>query len=386
MKKLMIITTVPLTLSEILDGQPKYLSQYYKVVLCSSNSLALANVAIDEGNLEFHTVAMDRGISIFRDLISLLKMLLVLITVRPDVIHSYTPKAGLIAMLAGFICRIPVRVHTFTGLIFPTSFGFKRRILIWIDRLICFCATTVIPEGLGVKKDLLTYKITTKDLNIIGSGNIAGVDTKYFDKKQVESEAAALKQKLMIDGETFVFCFVGRFTLDKGVLELYQAFEQLPFNTCLLLVGSQDDRLPLSESLQTALNSHPRIIQIGWVDDIRPALAISDVFVLPSFREGFPNTPLQAGSMELPSIVTNVNGCNEIIQNDINGWVVELRNSQELANAMKKALHLDKYKLIVMGKESRRQVKLKFERDTYLATLLQFYISLTETCNDETIN
>ncbi|TVL53749.1 hypothetical protein AYI98_00980 [Shewanella algae] len=378
MKKLMIVTTVPLTLSTILKGQPKYLSKEYQVVLCSSNSDELEHVAEEEGGLEFHTVAMVRRISVLNDLMSLFRMLLVLSVVRPDIIHSYTPKAGLITMLAGFIFRVPVRIHTFTGLIFPTSLGIKRRVLIWIDRLICACATVVVPEGQGVKRDLLDYKITRKDLNVIGNGNIAGVDTKYFDKKQVQVEARSLKRKLEIDDKTFVFCFVGRFTQDKGFYELYQAFEMISTSARLLLVGSQDERLPLSKSFQNTLNSHPRILQVGWVDDIRPALAISNVFVLPSYREGFPNTPLQAGSMELPSIVTDVNGCNEIIRNGSNGWIIEARSVDELVNAMNNALSMDTHSLQAMGRESRKQVVEKFERYIYLPTLVRFYNSLIE--------
>ncbi|MBE8578490.1 glycosyltransferase family 4 protein [Vibrio sp. OPT18] len=368
--KLCIVTTVPITLKGILNGQPKCLSSVYDIILISSPDVELAEVGSSE-QLPTYSVPMERGISLLKDVVSLFNMTKFLFKHKPDAVHSYTPKAGLITMLAGFIVRVPVRIHTFTGLIFPTSTGVKKLILMWMDRLICACATTIVPEGEGVKQDLLSKGITTKQLNVIGNGNIAGVDTDYFSKASVAEESSEIRRKLSIRSNAFVFCFVGRFTQEKGFNELLSAFKQLPNNAYLLLVGDQDERLPLIQSIVDELEAHPRVLQAGWVNDVRPLLAISNVLVLPSYREGFPNTPLQAGSMGIPSIVTNINGCNEIIQNGFNGWVVEPKSSAELAQAMLDAMKFED--IDQLGISARNNIRQKFERSFYLEELKKFY-------------
>ena len=370
--KLVIVTTVPITLTGILAQQPKFLAKHFDVDIISSPDAELKKVQSNE-NVATYAVSMQRGISPVKDLISLFKMIKQLRKLKPKVVHSYTPKAGLITMLAGFICRVPVRVHTFTGLIFPTSAGVKKKILIWMDRLICACATTIVPEGNGVKNDLIHYGITHKPLAVIGSGNIAGVDTALFAKQMVINQGLHLSliKQLNLPVNAFVFCFVGRFTQDKGFAELLSAFNELPDNAHLLLVGEMDERLPLPNELTQTLNSHSRIHNIGWQSDVRPALAISHVLVLPSYREGFPNTPLQAGAMELPCIVSDINGCNEIVKPDFNGWIVPVKDSNALEKAMFKSMQTDN--LVQLGLQARSNIVEKFERQAHWQNMLHFY-------------
>lgn len=372
MEKLVIVTTVPITLAGILVKQPKFLARHFNVALISSPDAELKKAQSTEG-VATYAVPMERGISPVKDLISLFKMVKQLRVLKPDIVHSYTPKAGLITMLAGFICRVPVRVHTFTGLIFPTSTGIKKKILIWMDRLICASATTIVPEGNGVKNDLIHYGITHKPLAVIGSGNIAGVDTALFCRQTVINQGLHLSliKQLGLPVNAFVFCFVGRFTQDKGFTELILAFNELPDNAYLLLVGEMDERLPLLNELTQTLNSHSRIHNIGWQSDVRPALAISNVLVLPSYREGFPNTPLQAGAMQLPCIVSDINGCNEIIKKDFNGWIVPVKDSNALAKAMFKSMQADN--LAQLGLQARSNIIEKFERQTHWQNMLHFY-------------
>lgn len=368
--KVLIVTTVPETLESILRYQPKHLSKTFDVTIASSPSLG--KVRENEGVICFD-VPMHRGISPFKDIFSIIKLIRIIVCVKPDIVHSYTPKAGLVAMLAAYICRTPVRIHTFTGLIFPTCTGFKKKLLMFFDKFICLLATTIIPEGNGVRKDLIKYKITSKDLQVLGNGNIAGVDTHFFKKEHVSIEAANLRKSFSIPESAFVFCFVGRLTLEKGISELLAAFEQMNENTHLLLVGSQDARLPLPNDLFQKLNNHSRVHLTGFIDDIRPALAASNTLVLPSYREGFPNTPLQAGSMQIPCIVSNISGCNEIVANGINGWLVQPKCSHSLLLAMNKAITSNN--LSEMGIQARALVKQKFEKEKYLQLLEEFYIN-----------
>lgn len=370
--KLVIVTTVPITLVGILAKQPKYLSKHFDVSVISSPEAELDTVKITE-NVPTYAVAMERGISLFNDLVSLFKMIKQLRKLKPEIAHSYTPKAGLITMLAGFICRVPIRVHTFTGLIFPTSTGSKQKILIWMDRLICACATTIVPEGNGVKQDLINYGITKKELNVIGHGNISGVDTDYFNRDFVINEGtdSKLRIQLNLPKDAFLFCFVGRFTQDKGFSELIAAFNKLPKNAHLILVGEMDKRIPLPPDTIKALKQHSRIHNLGWQNDIRPALTISHLLVLPSYREGFPNTPLQAGSMQLPCIVSDINGCNEIITPRVNGWLVPAKDSDSLHNAMLESMNAEN--LVELGNNARANIENSFEKSAHWQNMLAFY-------------
>ena len=369
-QKLFIVTTVPITLKSILNGQPKQLSEMYDIALVSSPDVELSEVEIDE-KVDVYTVPMERDISPLKDLVSLFNMTKLLLTQKPDLIHSYTPKAGLITMLAGFIARVPVRIHTFTGLIFPTSKGLTKIILIWVDRLICAAATTVVPEGNGVKCDLINNSITSKPIKVIGHGNISGVDTLHFSKSRVMIEGDDLRKGYMIPEEAFTFCFVGRFTQDKGFNELLGAFKQLPDSAYLILAGKEDTRLPLPGGIAKEIVEHPRIVNIGWVNDVRPILSASNVLVLPSYREGFPNTPLQAGSMCLPSIVSNISGCNEIVTDGYNGWIVEPQSTDSLLNAMRKSMVCEN--IDELSQNARENIKNKFERKYYFEELKEFY-------------
>ena len=370
--KLVIVTTVPITLTGILANQPKFLAEHFAVSIISSPDEELKQVEITE-NVPTYAVAMQRGISPFNDLVSLFKMIKQLRKLKPEIVHSYTPKAGLITMLAGFICRVPIRVHTFTGLIFPTSTGIKKKILIWMDRLICACSTIIIPEGNGVKQDLINYGITKKELKVIGHGNIAGVDTDYFNRDVVVNEGtdSKLRIQLNLPQDAFLFCFVGRFTQDKGFSELIAAFNKLPENAHLVLVGEMDKRIPLPPDTIKALKQHSHIHNLGWQNDIRPALTISDVLVLPSYREGFPNTPLQAGAIQLPCIVSDINGCNEIITPNVNGWLVQPKDCDSLFNAMLKSMNTDN--LVELGNNARANIEHSFEKSAHWQNMLGFY-------------
>jgi glycosyltransferase involved in cell wall biosynthesis len=373
--KLMLVTTVPDTFISILNGQPGYLRGFFDVTLVSTDDGRLVEFGRLEGVKTYH-IPMVRGINPFADLHSVFRMVGLLCRSKPDVVHSYTPKAGLVSMLSGWICRVPIRVHTFTGLIFPTQTGFKQRLLIWIDRLICYCATRVVPEGQGVLTDLCQYRITNKPLNVIGHGNIAGVDTGYFrpDHDDVLKAAKVLRDRL--DGSRFVFCFVGRLNRDKGIRELVQAFSRLPKDVSLLLVGGDDPVASIDDETRKLIRSSVNIHSLGFMGDIRPALAASDLLVLASYREGFPNAVLQAGAMRLPVIATDIGGCNEVITPGLNGWLVQPADADALYAAMNTALALPKEALLVMGQSARQRIAERFERTEHWERMRRFYQEL----------
>jgi len=375
--RLLIVTTVATTLASILRSQPNFLAQYYDVHLACSHGNAFATVAANEG-VPVHAVSMVRGINPVADVVSVLRMVFLIWKLKPDAVHSYTPKAGLVAMLASWLCFVPLRIHTFTGLIFPTARGKRRKVLMWVDRLICYCASHIIPESSGVRRDLQEGKITRKPLRIIGHGNVAGIDVERFcvAHDDVASEAAALRSKLKVQDDDFVFAFVGRLNRDKGITELLAAFSALPLNARLVLVGALDASQPISESALREIEKSHRISWVGSQVDVRPVLQLADVLVLPSYREGFPNVVLEAGAMQLPVIATDISGSNEAITEEFNGWLVPVQDVDLLEHAMLRAMKAPQLELREMGKRARARVVERFERKSHLIRLRAYYNSI----------
>lgn len=372
-KKIIRISTVPISLDLLLKGQLKMLAEEWEVVAVSSPGKELERVAIREG-VRTVAVPMERKISPIKDLISLFRLVKLFHKEKPTMVHSLTPKAGLLAMIAAWLCRVPVRIHTFTGLVFPTAKGIKQKILIATDRLTCRCATFINPEGEGVKRDLTKYHITEKPLNIIGNGNISGIDLETFSRSEKIMDAA---EKIRKEGLT-TFCFVGRIVSDKGINELVAAFEELHEKypaTRLLLVGTLEDSDPLKQETLVAINNNQAIEFAGWQTDIRPYLAASDIFVFPSYREGFPNVVLQAGAMGLPAIVTDINGSNEIIKEGVNGTIIEPRDKEQLKNAMERVLTDEKLRK-KFASNARAVIASRYEQKKMWEALRAIYRSL----------
>ncbi|WP_289222091.1 glycosyltransferase family 4 protein [Xylanibacter rodentium] len=346
-------------------------SEGYSVVAVSSPGDALSEIASREG-VKVYPVPMERHIAPVKDLISLWKLIKVFRKERPDMVHSITPKAGLLSMMAAWVCRVPVRLHTFTGLVFPTSTGFKQKLLIFTDRLTCSCATHIMPEGEGVKNDLINYQITSKPLKVLGYGNIRGIDLKYFDRTaEVEKETEKIRKT---DITTFIF--IGRLVRDKGINELVGAFAKLNkeyTKTRLLLVGRREDKLdPLEGQTLQEIENNPAIITTGEQKDVRPWLAASDIFVFPSYREGFPNVVIEAGAMGLPAIVTDINGSREIIIEGENGIIIPARDSEHLYTAMKQLMASPK-QTRQMANNARTMIESRFEQTFVRKCLKKYY-------------
>lgn len=374
--KLIRISTVPVSLNVFCKGLFSELKEEgYEVVAVSSPGEALDEIQSRE-NVDVFAVPMERHISPIKDLKSLFKLIRVFRKVKPDMVHSITPKAGLLSMMAAWFCRVPIRLHTFTGLVFPTAFGLKQKILILTDRLTCACATHVVPEGEGVKRDLINYKITNKPLKVLGYGNIKGIDLNLFNPndEEVKEKAASLQK----DG-VFTFIFIGRLVRDKGINELVKAFSCLnqafPASR-LILVGKQESDLdPLLPEVLAEIDSNPAIEAVGHQGDVRPWLAASDSLVFPSYREGFPNVVIEAGAMGLPSIVTDINGSNEIIFEGKNGVIIPSKSEEALFNAMKFFLE-NPDTVQSMASQARLLISSRFEQSFVRKFLKDFYRSL----------
>ena len=372
-KKIIRATTVPQSLDTFCKGILKELSEKYEVIGISSPGEAMDRVSKREG-VRTIAVPMERHISLLKDLKSLLQMIKVFRQEKPYMVHSMTP------MLAAWLTSVPVRIHTFTGLVWPTSTGMKRKVLMFTDKLTCACATHIIPEGEGVKNDLIDGKITNKPLKVLGFGNIMGVDMEYF---KVTEDIKIKSNKLRIPG-VFTFLYVGRIVRDKGINELVSAFCKLQKDNDkvrLILVGRYEEDLdPISEISKELIQMNHGIETVGEMfdKDLLAYYCAADCFVMPSYREGFPNTVLEAGALDLPCIVTDINGSREIIVDGENGVIVPPHDVEKLYAAMK-MISISRLDRERMAANARKMIADRFEQSYVRKCLYEFYDDIMST-------
>lgn len=379
-KKLIRITTVPLSLDKILDGQLSFMNNYYEVIAVSSERDYLIRCAKNEG-VRYKHIEMTRKITPLKDFISLVNLIFFLLKEKPLIVHSHTPKAGIIAMIASRIANVPIRLHTVGGLPLMEETGGKKKLLESIEKLTYSLSTFVFTNSRGLYNYIIENKYTTKSkIKVLGNGSSNGVDSSYFSTSQVsQNDQKKLKDSLGILENQFTFIFVGRVVSDKGINELVEAFDNLSTTLCdikLLIVGEQESDLdPLKESTISILKKNNQIIEVGFQRDIRPYLAISNVLVFPSYREGFPNVIMQAGAMGLPVIATDINGCNEIILHGENGILIPKKNTAKIEIAL--LMLRNNVKLYEkLQSNARNMIITRFERKKVCETILDEYKSL----------
>ena len=407
-KKLIRVTTADISLNSLLKGQLKFLNQYFEVVGVAKDTGVLKVVSEREG-IRVVDAPLERPISLVKDIKGLWFLYRLFRKEKPWCVHANTPKGSLLAMIAAWFACVPHRVYTVTGLRYQGAHGMLRTILKTMERLSCLFATNVIPEGKGVLQCLKRDNITKKALQVIHYGNINGKDTEFFSRdntiqtaslkladKQIhlrnlsEKEARSLvRSELGFSNNDFIFVFIGRLVNDKGLGELADAIRKLENENLeikLLLIGEidgEDDALA-KDKLNYLMQSK-NVKYIGVQSDIRPYLMASDVLVFPSYREGFPNVPLEAGALGLPAIVTNINGSNEIIEDGVNGKIIQspLDNKGMRVNditielyTMMKWFYYHPEEVKRMGENARPIICERYEQQNVWNALLKFYIDL----------
>lgn len=409
--KLIRITTIPLSLKVLLKGQHQYMtSKGFKVVGVAATGKELEEVGSTEG-IEVKAIEMSRKITPVQDLKSLWAMYKYLKHERPQIVHTHTPKAGIVGMLAAKLAGVPIRLHTVAGLPLMEATGNKRKVLDFVEKLTYSCATKVYPNSKGLYEFILENKYASKDkLKVIANGSSNGIDTHFFSKEHdTLDQQTNLKTELGITPNDFVFVFVGRLVGDKGINELVEAFKKLDIRNQksgfpvsnpeslvssskfpvsspkslvsskvpkLLLVGPFETELdPLKEETLNEIDTNPNIISVGFQKDVRLYFAISNALVFPSYREGFPNVVMQAGAMGLPSIVSDINGCNEIIQEGVNGLIFPVKSKLAIEKAMITLME-DEELYKILQENSRKMIAERYEQQVVWNALLEEYNSL----------
>ena len=380
MDTLIRITTVPVSLEKLLEGQLNFMQKEYEVIAVSSDEKELKNLGKRIG-VDTFAVEMTRSITPVKDLKSVWDLYHFFKRVKPLIVHTHTPKAGIVGMLAAKMAGVPIRLHTLAGLPQMDARKFKWKVLREVEKITFSCATRIYPNSPKMYEYLLRENYVVEDkLKVLGNGSSNGIDITSFNPENYSPEQREdLRRSLSIDIQDLVFIFVGRLVADKGINELVEAFEKVNKEfpaTSLLLVGNFEDEFdPLQEITVTRMKNHQKIIEAGYQKDVRPYFACADVLVFPSYREGFPNVVMQAGAMNLPSIVTNINGCNEIIKEEVNGIIVPVRDVEGLTVAMSKIIK-DNNLRNFLTKNARRIIAENYRREKIWNALLSEYKQL----------
>ena len=379
--KIIRITTIPMSLRWLLKGQLEFINNYFEVIAVSSSGKDLELVS--KLGIKTEVIEMTRAITPVEDIVAILKMYFLFKQEKPFIVHTHTPKAGLVGMVAAKIARVPFKLHTVAGLPLMESTGIKRTILEFVEKVIYKFADRVYPNSYVLKDFILQNNLCKNlKLKVIGNGSSNGIDTDYFDSTdEVRNKAKKIEEENKINENDIVFCFIGRIVKDKGINELVEVFNEMSksiSNIKLILVGPfENDLDPISEASNVILKNNMNIIHVGFQDDVRPYLAMSDIFVFPSYREGFPNVVMQAGAMGLPSIVTNINGCNEIIEDGKNGLIIEPKNTDQLKDAIIKLIK-NKELRSYLAFNARQMIVERYEQKYLWNEILKEYKSLEE--------
>lgn len=374
--KFFIVTTVPRSLS-FFNGQYELLAEDFDVEVISSEKIQLEQFGQQKG-IKVYYIPMEREISLWTDFKGLLKFICYFRKEKPQIVHGNTPKGSLLSMLGAWITSVPVRIYMCHGLRYQGCSGSKRKLLMWMERISCYCATHIICVSKGVAEILKEDNITKKEPIVIWNGSVRGIDVVKFDPSR-EFNKETIRNLYGIKKEDFLLTFVGRIVKDKGINELATAFSELekkyPDMKLLLVGGAEDAGNPISSEAREIIEKNPNIVAPGVQYNIPEILSITDLFVFPSYREGFGLSLMEAGAMGVPSISTDIVGCSEVVINGKTGLLISPKSSEAIKNAIEK-LYLDKQMLAFMKDNCRSSIVGRYESSRLYQEYRKYYKSL----------
>ena len=364
--KLAIVATVPSMIRIYLTNHIRILSKHYEITVLTNlnkNNELLDNLP---KNVTKYHVPFRRNISLFYDLISLITLIIKFKKEGFNISYSISPKGGLLSSVSSFVVGTPVRIHTFTGQVWKTKKGLLKILLIEIDKLINYCSTALIVDSKSQKTFLLKKNIIDKKKSfVLGHGSISGVNLKKF--KPSNKSRNELRKKYNISRNNVIFLYLGRINRDKGLLELVRAFELLRSNKKIILwiVGNDE------ENLKSMINNKKNIKFFPYTNTPEKFMQAADVFCLPSKREGFGTSIIEAGACSTTSIGSNIYGITDSIVNGKTGLLHKLNNIRDIENKMDKLANSPKLRKH-MGIQARKRVMNKFDQNQASLNLLKF--------------
>jgi glycosyltransferase involved in cell wall biosynthesis len=380
-KKLVRITTVPMALRYLLPGQMKFMQQNgLEVLMISAAGKELDEVIANE-QCRHIMVPMTRKITPFRDLKCLFQLIRIFKKEKPDIVHTHTPKAGLLGMLAAKFCGVKVRIHTVAGMPLMVEKGFKLQLLKFIEKLTYRAANHVWPNSNSLYNYIVEHKFTSPEkLRIIGQGSTNGIDCNRFNVTALdENKLAEIKNSINYSPEFIYLLCIGRLVADKGIVELVNVFlslhKQYPALQ-LILVGDYEQELdPLPAATIQEIQANKNIIHIKWTQQVEYFMRIASYFVFPSHREGFPNVLLQAGAMQLPVICSRIAGNVDIVIGKQTGLIFEKADELQMEQQIEYALS-NPAAMQAMAATLAQVIKKDYQRENIWQNMLREYKSL----------
>lgn len=379
--KLLRITTVPMALHVLLKSQMKYMKDHgFKVTMVSADGRERDEVLADEGCPHI-IIHMTRQITPISDMVSLIRLIRLFRKFKPDIIHSHTPKAGFLAMIAGKMTGVKIRVHTIAGLRFMTAGGMTRTLLTQMEKMTGRCATHAWPNSFSLFEYIKENKLVSpKKLEVIGKGSSNGINLDRYSPASIQPhKLEAIKKQIGYDENLIYLLSVGRIVKDKGIDELVQAFDaayQKNERLRLLLVGEYEDALdPVSDFARNMIKTHPGVIMAGWSSEVEYYMVLAYALLHPSYREGFPNVVLQAGAMGCPVIVSRIPGNIDIVDHHETGLIFDVKNVASLSAVLDFAID-NPSRLKSYALNLRQKIEKYFDQKVVQAAILERYRQL----------
>lgn len=374
--RILRVATIPFVVLHHLEGQIRALvAAGHEVYVITSPGEGVESIRA-LGVAGVSAVPIPREISPAGDIAALFGIWREIGRLKPDLVHSITPKAGLLAAVAGWLRGVPIRLHTFTGQAWAERGGLVRWLGRMADRVIVRLNTRCYADSISQRDFLVAERVAGADaIHVPGSGSLAGVDLARFDPERLRGPGAKERARLGIADRHKVIAFIGRVTRDKGVGELVAAFARLR-ETVLVLVGPPEpERDPLPPETLAAIAGNPAIHAVGYDPQPERYLAMADLLCLPSYREGFGIVVLEAAALGVPCVGTRIVGLTDAIVDGVTGVLVPPKDPQALAEALDSLL-ADDARRLALGRAARERVRKEFNAEALNAGLLAEYASL----------
>lgn len=378
--KLIRITTVPISLDLLLTDQMKYMkSKGLDVTMISAEGEQVARL-IKQQECPHIEVNLTRQITPIADLKALFHLIKLFKTHQPDIVHTHTPKAGLLGMIAAKFCQVPLRLHTIAGLPLMTASGLKKSILLLTEKITYWGAHKVLPNSKSLRAYMLKNKmIQLPKLAMIGQGSTNGIDLERFSISALDVQVInSVRASIDFQPDDFILMAIGRVVKDKGIIELINIFSKIAQSHSkakLVLLGPMENQRAeesIPAKILATIKNHPRIIHINWSDQVEHYLSIANLLIHASHREGFPNVLLQAGAMKCPIVCSNIPGNIDIVEDQKTGLLFEVKNETQMLKALETAIG-NNDKMMQMSETLSAIIHKNFDRKNIHEEIFQYY-------------
>lgn len=374
MKTIILCCTIPGTFSFSYKIIEHLKISGYKVILMSSDENRLQQIATHL-DVDYRHIPFYRGMNPIKDICAIRVLRKTLKVLKPDIVVGATPKAGMVSMIGAKLASVKNRVYHVYGLPYETAKGIKKNVLKLIEKITATNATSIIPIGTSVKQELINNKLVkATKIHQMGLLTVGGVDIARFNPEKLQEQRKKIREELGVDNDDIIIGYVARLTYDKGFLDLIDLWQKLKDNKRihLLIVGEKDSRVPLSQNIMDRFFAENRIHYAGYQKEVEKMFAAMDIFLFPSYREGFGNVSLEASAMKIPVVSYDVTGCRDAVEDGISGYTVPFQDYDAVLNRITTLIENKNLRLKI-GEQGRERIINSFTLDIVARNLLDSF-------------